>query len=234
MKTPTLPLAAALLLLGLAGQSREAPREDKTASDRVLADLEEGNKRFIGDQMHGDGGAALRLKLLKEQHPEAIVLSCSDSRVPPEYVFDESLGKLFVIRVAGPVAGPSVLASIDYAVRHLGPRLLVVLGHERCGAVTAAVSASLGRPSGSGELGALVALIQDNLKGRAFPPVRKDPAQRAAAQANVEAVARQIVERSSDVREAVAQGRLRIVGAIYSLESGRVQFLDAADAGKAR
>lgn len=230
MKRCGLILCLTLCAPWLSASEHPAAVKDEVTADRVLQDLKDGNERFVREGLRGQAGKARRLELVKGQHPEAIVLSCSDSRVPPEYIFDRGLGHLFVIRVAGPVVDPAVLASIDYAVRHLGPKLLVVLGHERCGAVTAAVSALPGRAKETGELLTLVTAIQKNLKGGTYLAPEKDPGQRTAAQANVQAVARQVLERSAAVRSAVERGRLRIEGALYSLESGQVEFLHAEEA----
>src|SRR5215831_10411649 len=108
--------------------------------DKIWSDLMDGNKRFVAGNLNPHAVVRVRESLAKSQHPKAIVLSCSDSRVAPELVFDQSLGDLFVVRAAGNIADPIGLGSMEYAVEHLGSTVLVVLGHTKCGAVTAACS----------------------------------------------------------------------------------------------
>src|SRR5437867_12410538 len=108
--------------------------------DKIWSDLMDGNKRFVAGKLKPRAVVSVRESLTKSQHPKATVLSCSDSRVPPESVFDQTLGDLFVVRTAGNIAGPLGLASIEYGFDHLGSTVLVVLGHTKCGAVTAACS----------------------------------------------------------------------------------------------
>src|SRR5215471_2911005 len=108
--------------------------------DAIWAELMEGNKRFISGRLKPEALVSIRKSLTKEQHPKVMLLSCSDSRAPPDVIFDQTLGSLFEIRTAGNIAGPLGLASMEYAYDHLGTRVLVVLGHTSCGAVTAACS----------------------------------------------------------------------------------------------
>src|SRR5258705_1725495 len=139
-------VAAALLSPG--PLSFSAPSQKPLASkEDTLARLMDGNARFVKGQHRPADYKRERAELTKAQHPYAIILSCSDSRVPPEIVFDESLGKLFVVRVAGNVVDPVSLGSIEYAAEHLHSKLLYVLGHESCGAVTAAVDGGHFSPS---------------------------------------------------------------------------------------
>src|SRR5437868_10119433 len=118
---------------GYAAQPAKSP-------DKIWSDLMDGNKRFVAGKLKPRAVVSLRESLAKSQHPRATVLSCSDSRVPPELVFDQTLGDLFVVRAAGNIAGPLGLASMEYGFDHLGSTVLVVLGHSKCGAVTAACS----------------------------------------------------------------------------------------------
>lgn len=142
-----------------------------TAADAVWADLMKGNERFRAGRPRARRPAAARPDLAKGQHPNTIVLGCADSRVSPELVFDQDLGDLFVVRVAGNVADPAALGSLEYAVEHLHSTLLVVLGHERCGAVLAALS---GETMPSPSLAALVGKIKP-----AIDPLLKDPGKEA-------------------------------------------------------
>jgi len=132
-------------------------------ADQALQQLMEGNKRFVDQHMTGQKlcDAKARQSLATGQKPYAVILTCSDSRVPPEIIFDKGLGEIFVIRVAGNVPDPIVLGSIEYAAEHIGSPLVMVLGHERCGAVTAAVDAK-GKPEGN--IGAIVKTIAPAVK----------------------------------------------------------------------
>ena len=156
--------------------------------------------------------------MAKGQHPFAAVLGCSDSRVPPEVVFDEGLGDLFTVRVAGNVATDDVVASLEYAVAHLGPKLIVVLGHERCGAVDATMKG--GAPEG--HLAALVDRIKpatDAVKGK--PGDTLD----LAVRQNVANVVKQLRATQPILAKDVASGAVKIVGARYDLDSGLVEIL---------
>lgn len=188
-------------------------------ADEALARLAEGNKRFVEMKLtHPDQDAARRTTLAKGQQPFAVVLGCSDSRVPPEVVFDQGLGDLFVIRVAGNVADDIGLASIEYAVEHTGSRLVVVLGHERCGALTAAVKGG----ELPGHLPALMAALRpavEKSKGAA------DDAVDAAVRANVELTAAQLRESKPVLAEMVEKGEIKIVGARYDLDTGAVEMI---------
>jgi carbonic anhydrase len=194
--------------------------------DRVVRELYKGNKAFAAGAKDptGDGGPALRKKLCDAQHPKAIVLSCSDSRVPPEHVFRQDLGDLFVTRIAGNVPASGVVASIEYAVEHLQVPVLFVLGHHGCGAVKAAVAQA--SPATAGHLTPdLTALL-----GEIAPAVERAKGARdvlaAAIDANVELAAQNLLDRSAVVREAWAAGKLRIVGGVYDFDTGLVKPIE--------
>jgi carbonic anhydrase len=192
----------------------------------VLAALEAGNARFVaGAAQHPAQDAAHREALTGGQKPEAIILSCSDSRVPPEIVFDRGLGELFVVRVAGNVLGVATMASIEYAVEHLGCSLIVVMGHESCGAVKTALTVAPD-DAGSFDLGSLVAAIRPHVKD-VKEAALADPTLAPAVKANVNGVCGQLL-RSPIVREHVERGAVKIVPALYHLGSGEVDFWDAA------
>lgn len=181
--------------------------------DQVLRRLEEGNARYVRDEMHGAGRcSARRAELVEGQVPWAIVLSCADSRVAPEIAFDTGLGELFVVRVAGNVANTSSIASIEYAVSALGTPVIVVLGHQSCGAVTAAMA---GGDNGD-NLDHLLAHIQPAVQARPGAPVDE------VVRENARRVAEDLVARSEVLRAAVEAGKLAIVPAFYSLEDGSV------------
>ncbi len=190
--------------------------------DEALEWLLEGNARFSQDRPRQlREGLRRRAMLLEGQQPFASVLGCADSRVPPEILFDTGLGDLFVIRVAGNVASEDEAGSIAYAVDHLDVRLILVLGHERCGAVTAA----LGEPEGEAEeLSRLLEQVKPALRD-IDPALPLDERIRLGVEANV----RHSVERLEDIiaREVgEAPAGLRVVGAVYELETGRVRLLE--------
>jgi len=187
--------------------------------EQALGRLLAGNERFVaGRPEHPAQAPDRREALASGQTPWAIVHGCADSRVPPELLFDAGLGELFVTRVAGNIADVTSLASMEYGVAHLAVPLLVVLGHSSCGAVTAALQG--GPPEG--HLGALIDALE--------PPLRRAPAKAAdrvglAVRANVEYVVAALEASEPILAPAVREGRLRIVGMIYDLASGRVECL---------
>jgi carbonic anhydrase len=220
MMNRLLSLAIAIMLtalLALSGSGRQ--NEKKVTSDSVLAELKLGNKHHIKHRyQHPHETANRQRELASGQHPHVEILSCSDSRVPPEIIFDQGLGDLFVVRVAGNVAADTELGSLEYGAEHLHIPLLVVLGHESCGAVTAAVQG--GPPEG--HITALVNLIKPAVdKSRGLPG---DPVSNAV-RTNVEMVVKQLRSSTPMLSELVAHGKLKIVGAVYSLDTGRVTWL---------
>ncbi len=230
-KIATLMLAFSLSSLSFASGEHEEPQG--VAPKQAYQELLSGNKRFLdGKVSHPKQDEARRRSLASGQQPHTIVLSCSDSRVPPELVFDQGLGELFTVRVAGNVLGAATVASIEYAVEHLGSRLIVVMGHESCGAVKAALGAKKGQTSGSPDLDTLVAAIQPNLEGVDRSLAAADKTIREPVKRNVNGVATQLLRRSLIVRKAVESGKVSIVPAIYGLESGKVDFWDTASLEK--
>lgn len=191
-----------------------------TAAD-ALVRLREGNARFAANG-RGTGSllsAERRAALAVAQQPFAIVLGCSDSRVPVEIIFDQGPGDLFVIRVAGNVVAPSLIGSVEFAADRFGTRLVVVLGHSSCGAIAATLE-ELRRPSD---------LHSPNLKDivdRIRPAVEGLEDERAAMRANILASVRQLRQGSAIIKELVASSGLSIVGAWYELETGVVRFLE--------
>ena len=184
-------------------------------SSEALARLNDGNERYVADRLDGVLQDSVRRQaVVGGQSPYAIILSCADSRVVPELVFDAGIGELFVIRVAGNVANTSSVASIEYAVAHLGVKLIVVLGHQGCGAVGAALA---GGDNGY-NLNHLLSHLQPAL--HACPEGDVD----AVVRENATQTAKSMVSRSSILREAV-QGDLTISPAWYVLETGKVEFL---------
>jgi len=212
-------IIAILILLSLANLSTGQNAGEKITADSVLAELKTGNKHHMAHRyQHPHETLDRQRQLVSGQHPHAEILSCSDSRVPPEIVFDQGLGDLFIIRVAGNVASDTEIGSLEYGAEHLHIPLLVVLGHESCGAVTAAVQG--GPPEG--HIAALVDLIKPAVeKTRGMPG---DPVANTVRM-NVEMVVKQLRSSTPILSELVAHGKLRIVGAVYSIETGLVTWL---------
>jgi carbonic anhydrase len=194
------------------------------SADEALARLIEGNQRFL----RGDARSATTLSetladLATGQRPFATILGCSDSRVPPEFIFDASLGELFVIRVAGNVLSPEVAGSLQYAGAHLQTPLFVVLGHEGCGAVAAAVATRNEGARYRSRIQLLLDAILPALPDYSPGESAQDQLARAV-ESNVRWTIRQILD-SPEGRVRVAEGKMKIIGAIYEIETGRVRFL---------
>ncbi|MGZ3657576.1 MAG: carbonic anhydrase, partial [Bdellovibrionota bacterium] len=163
-----------LLFLSLTAYCADSAPKAQSGMDAYSA-LQSGNARFAeGHSLHPNQDPARREVVATAQHPLAIVISCSDSRVPPETVFDQGLGDLFTVRLAGNVMGPEAIASVEYAVEHLGAHLLIVLGHDSCGAVAAAVQAKTGASNGSPSLDILVKEIRSGLTAPAIQQAADD------------------------------------------------------------
>jgi carbonic anhydrase len=197
----------------------------------ALARLREGNRRFVDNQCVASAALSpsRRATLVAGQEPFAIVLGCSDSRVPAELVFDQGLGDLFVIRVAGNIVAPSQVGSVEFAASRFGTRLVVVMGHSQCGAVLATLEDVLGRATTqSRNLLSIVdrvrPSIQSMLSGRG--QVDPDTLMRDAVRANVRASANHLRHGSELLERLIQKDALAVVGAEYSLESGAVTFFD--------
>ena len=189
--------------------------------------LKAGNQRFVDGKMtltHED--PQTRTQLVSGQSPRTIVLGCADSRVPPEVVFDQGLGDLFVVRVAGNIINSDNLASIEYAVEHLGSRLLLVLGHESCGAVKASINTPKGKSAGSPNLDKLVGAIQKNIGKKNLKADPADTLLHAQVQANLQSVLKDLPRKSKILKKRIDGKELLAVGAIYSLASGKVEWLE--------
>lgn len=202
----------------------------------ALQRLQAGNQRFVAD-LRGDGtetNGARRHALVFDQAPFAIILGCSDSRVPAEIVFDQGLGDLFVIRVAGNVVAPSQIGSIEFAAERFGTRLVVVLGHTRCGAVQATLE-ELDRPSAtrSPNLHSIVDRIRPAVETLLETDLRRQPAtlMHHAVRANIRASVNQLRHGSHILEQLIAREGLLVVGAEYALETGVVDFFDGVPEG---
>jgi carbonic anhydrase len=194
----------------------------------ALQRLTEGNQRFL-DRNGATGNREFRADLAERaQRPFAIVLGCSDSRTPVEILFDEGFGDLFVVRIAGNVVAPSVVGSIEFAASQFGSRLVVVLGHTRCGAISATVNAI---QSGNGPESKNIRAITDRISPHIDGFVRSRPdmngeLMRESMRINVRASANHLRHGSQLLEDMVLAGRLVVVGAEYELETGRVHFFD--------
>jgi carbonic anhydrase len=182
-----------------------------------------GNRRFVAGKPQPRDLASLRHKLASGQSPKAIILSCSDSRVGPELIFDQSLGDLFIVRTAGNVADAVALGSIEYAVDHLHSAVLVVLGHQKCGAVNAACS---GEKMPSPNLDAIVEKISPAVN-QAKTYAKPDDLVESAIKENVHRSAMDLEANSEIIRDAVKSGKLTVLEAEYELDAGRVVRLNA-------
>ncbi|MGW4940979.1 carbonic anhydrase [Actinoplanes sp. NPDC004185] len=220
--------AAALgagLLAGATPASAARPRtaEPAVTPAAALARLLAGNRRFVsGHARHPHQTLADLHEVAAGQHPFAITIGCADSRVSPEFLFDQGLGDLFDNRVAGNIVDDLLLGSIEFAVEEFGSPLVVVLGHERCGAVTATIDAIESGAAAPGHIGTIV----DALRPIVEPELgRPGDVVDNAVRANVRAQAAQLTARSELLAEHVRAGELRIVGARYDLDSGRVTLV---------
>jgi carbonic anhydrase len=231
-------VAAALLSLAVsanglwsaenaAHHSADSTASSLTKADQTLKRLMDGNQHFVmGQPAPKDTGSVRRMELAKGQSPSAVVLSCSDSRVPPELIFDQGLGEIFVIRVAGNVADPVALGSVEYAVEHLHVPLVIVMGHDKCGAVTAALSG--GKPEGN--IRAIVRKIAPAVRRAKTTGKKDDELLEAAVIENVWNVTTGLTRESKIIQKFVDEKKLKILAAKYSLETGKVELLEPAKA----
>jgi carbonic anhydrase len=189
--------------------------------ENAMTMLNDGNSRFVsGNVIHPHQDSELRERLAKDgQYPLVTVLSCADSRVPPELVFDTGLGDLFVIRVAGQVADTNAVGSAEYAVEYLGSPVVLVMGHTNCGAINAAASGA----QFNGALGSLISMLN--------PAV--EAAEEAGRGNDTAYITQEAIKMSQDqlrasniIRTAEQEGRIRIIGAVYDMETGKVNFIE--------
>jgi carbonic anhydrase len=212
-------LTAVGSLVALFASSPAAIQEQQLTADQALSELKAGNQHHqLHKYSHPHETVARQRELVSGQHPHSMILACADSRVPPEVVFDQGLGDLFTVRVAGNVVDDAVVASFEYAVEHLHTHLLVVMGHQSCGAVTAAAATG----EVPGHLPSLVAMIKPAVdKARGMTGDLIDNAVRL----NVDNAVNQLRASGPILKEAIEKGELKVVGAVCSLESGAVQWL---------
>jgi carbonic anhydrase len=221
-------LAFCVALVSLVGMNQFAQAADPAHSDQpsvapaeAISKLKEGNGRYTsGNLQHPGQTTERRTELAKTQHPFAAIVSCSDSRVPPEIVFDQGLGDLFVVRVAGNVINDEGLGSIEYTVDHLGTRLILVLGHQRCGAVQAAKETIAAKGKAPGHIESLVTAIKPAVEATA-----KDDLE-TTVKANVKNVVQALRSSTPILKTKVDSGEVKVIGGYYSLDTGAVTFLD--------
>jgi len=207
----------------LGALAKHAPdsSSEKAGPEKIWSTLMQGNRRFMSGKLRAHEIPRERKQLLNGQHPQVVVLTCSDSRVPPELIFDAGLGNLFVVRSAGNVADAIGLGSIEYAVEHLGSSVLVVLGHEKCGAVTAACA---GKPAESPNLQTVIDKIEPAVR-EASTNSSVNGLVDAAILENVHQSAKDLLVNSTVLRRALKENKLTIFEALYHLETGEVSRL---------
>ena len=194
-------------------------------AEQALARLKSGNARFVsGAARFPTLQKEVLAELAKGQQPYATVLGCSDSRVPPELVFDAGFGELFIVRVAGNVLGPSIFGTLQYAGTHLRTPLFVVMGHEGCGAVQAAIASRFRGEQQASRIETLLENVGPALDGL-DASLPADALLAAAVEANVRWTMRALLE-SPEGKARVAEGVMKLVGAVYELTTGRVRFLE--------
>ena len=194
-------------------------------ADEALRRLIAGNERFVSGEVSFAGmHKESLLEMAAGQRPFATILGCSDSRVPPELIFDAGMGELFVVRVAGNVVSPEIAGTLQYAGAHLGTELFVVLGHEGCGAVDAALKT---RDEGHVQRSRIQLLVEKILPGlpQFDPQLSPEVRLAQAVESNVRWTVQQILE-TPEGQARRAEGRLKLVGAIYEIETGHVRFLE--------
>jgi carbonic anhydrase len=206
------------------------------SAEQALRRLVEGNARFVHDlDNQTDRKVSRRAELAGGQHPFAIILSCADSRVPPELVFDTDLGDLFVVRVAGNTADDATLGSIEYAIDHLGSKLIVVMGHTKCGAVKAAVDTAGAGQQAADLPGHLPAVVDAIMPAVADTKSMKGDPVRLAVIRNIQRTVKALEECGPVLANAVASKGVQVVGAIYDLETGEVDLVrEPSPSGAAR
>jgi len=195
--------------------------QPSVAPAEAIAKLKEGNGRYTsGNLQHPGQTTERRTELANTQYPFATIVSCSDSRVPPEIVFDQGLGDLFIVRVAGNVINDEGLGSIEYSVDHLGTRLILVLGHQSCGAVKAARETIAAKGKAPGHIESLVMAIKPAVEATA-----KDDLD-TTVKANVKNVVKALRSSTPILKAKVDSGEIQVIGGYYSLDTGAVTFLE--------
>ena len=201
-----------------------------STADEALAQLKEGNRRFVAGSRRLDIGLshAERAAAVRNLNPFAIILGCSDARVPAEVVFDQGLGDLFVIRVAGNIVSPSQVGSVEFAAQRFGTQLVVVLGHTQCGAILATLEAVRDQANHPENVLTIVERIRPSVQTllELRPRATEEELIHHAVRANVRASVDHLRHGSALLEDLIRRGRLAVVGAEYSLETGQVEFFE--------
>ena len=202
-----------LLLFSAGAISNVQAIEPSLTPDAAIQRLREGNERFVNDKLtHPDRTSDRREATAARQNPFAVIMGCADSRIPPEIVFDQGIGDLFVVRVAGNVVGPLELDSIRFSVENNGSSVILVLGHQNCGAITAFIQKQ------TRDIPAVAALIESNLKGK------DNLSLEVATKANVQAVVN-FLRKQPALDAYLAKDKLKVVGGYYDFDTGKVELL---------
>jgi carbonic anhydrase len=219
MKRTIAALIGLIVLVSFGTVAMAATEGSPVSGDLAQEKLIDGNRRYVDEKLsHPNQTLQRRMEVAKGQHPFAAIVSCSDSRVPPEILFDQGLGDLFVIRLAGNILDDAALASLEYAVGHLGVKYIMVLGHKRCGAVKATLKGG----EAPGHIGSLVKAIQpavDKAKKQPGDPLDN------AVRANISMVVQQLKSSAPMLEKLVKKGDLTVAGAYYDLDNGVVSIL---------
>jgi carbonic anhydrase len=213
-------LAIALMLSCLVITGMATDGKSGITAEQAMQKLVEGNSRFVSNQAtHPNQAAKRRAEVVSGQHPFAIIVGCSDSRVPPEVLFDQGIGDLFVVRTAGQVMDDVTIGSIEYAVEHLNVPLIVVLGHDACGAVKATIEGG----TAPGHLGSLVEFIKPAVD-EAKASGNESQLLNSSIDINVRNIVNELSATKPILSSKIKEGKLKIVGARYLLNSGAVKF----------
>ena len=189
-----------------------------TSPDEALTELKNGNQRFVNSKMVKTGYKEQIEYTKSDQHPHSLILSCLDSRIPPEIIFDQGIGNIFVARVAGNVEDPNILGSMEFATKVKGTKLIVVMGHNKCGAVKGAID--------NAELGNLTQLVNQIKPAITGDKSNIDLMLDETAKENVKMTIADILKESPVISELVKNGSVKIVGAFYDITSGQVSFIE--------
>lgn len=201
---------------------KPSEKDKKISAELIWSELIKGNKRFMAGKHTTVNYTSMRQQLVKGQHPQAIILGCADSRVPPEFVFDKNLGELFVVREAGNIADEVTLGSIEYAIEHLHSKILIVLGHESCGAVAAAVS---GEKMPTANLREIVESISPAFTDSKTCLIGGE-SNLSCVELNVRQSSKDVLMKSTIIKKAVEEGELTIISAVYRMATGEVVRLN--------
>lgn len=186
--------------------------------DDAINELKNGNKRFIDGKLENTDYKEQVQSVKDGQHPHSVILSCLDSRVPPEIVFDQGIGNIFVARVAGNIEDPNILGSMEFGTKIKGSKLIVVLGHSKCGAIEGAVD--------NAELGNLTQLVNQIKPSITGDKSNRDKMVEESSRNNVKQTIERILKNSEVISELVKEGKVKIVGAYYDLNTGKVEFMN--------